>query len=347
MNRLRLFVLSSFVSTSAAAMLLAACSSDTSIAVAQDFDADVDDSSIARPGNDGGSKNDANSEEDSGSDEDGSVEEDAGQDASQDSGPDAEEFDGGLTFESYTDIVADALCTSVSRCCFGPTPVPDGGAVDGGTYDPTACLQLGKELGFNLTNLGIKWASSERLALNTSKAAECLNKIKVLSCSLTGAELRAARSACFAAVQGTQPLAAPCSSSIECAQGYCKPVDPSANATLANGGVCTSLVGKNGDCGSAFSTGSNDIDQQYAEEACSTRNSGDTKLHCDSYDYTPQSQQYRDRADWKCIEANVPNGGGCSSTSWCATGICTEESFTCQDPVDLLEQSCSQLIKTP
>lgn len=346
MNRLRLFVLSSFFSTTAAAMLLAACSSDTSISVAQEFDADVDDASdasTARPGKDGGSKDDAGFDEDSGPDGDGSVEDDA----SQDAGPDADEFDGGLTFESYTDIVADTLCTSVSRCCFGPTPVPDGGAVDGGTYDPATCLQLGKELGFNATNFGVKWASSERLELNPSKAAECLNKIKALSCSLTGAELRAARASCFAALQGKQPLAAPCSSSIECAQGYCKPVDPQANPTAANGGVCTSLAAKDGDCGGAFATGNSDIDQQYAEEVCSTRNSGDTKLHCNSYDYAPLPEQYRDRADWKCVEANVPNGGGCSSTSWCATGICTEESFTCQDPVHLLEQSCSQLIKTP
>lgn len=338
MSKLRLFVLSSFVSTGMAATLLVACSSDTSISVASEVDADVD--TDAQTKADATSKSDADVQKDSGENEDGSVEDDA----SQDAGPDAEEFDGGLTVESYVDLVATTLCSSISRCCFGPTPIPDGGAVDGGTYDSSACVGLSKDLGFDETNFGNKYVSTERVTLNTAKASECLKKIEALSCSLGGTEIRAARAACYAAIAGKQGAGDPCTVSMECAQGYCKPVDPTANPTTANGGVCTSLVGANGKCGTSFTTNDIDINAQYADEACSTRTSGDTGFHCGSYDYT--LDDYPSQPDWKCVP-NVANGEGCSTTRWCATGICDYADYRCKDPVTFLGKSCPLLIKNP
>lgn len=346
MKQLRLLFPTVLTLLGSGVSLLGACSSDTSV---QQLNVPVDQDASQ----DGSSTTDSSTDRDTGAEDaasddastkDASIEDASSEDA--DTGTDDAGVDPGTSIESYRNAVADTLCTSVSRCCFGPTPIPDGGVVDGGAYDPTVCLNVGRDLGFNLTNSGIKWASSERIELDQAKATECLKKIKALSCSLTGAELRAARTACFSAIKGKQQLADTCTVSMECAQGYCKPSDPAANATAANGGVCTSLVVKGGDCGGAFHSGDNDTDQQYAEEVCSTRNSGDTKLHCASYDYGNGDYVDRDNGSWTCADSNVPIGGGCSFTSWCATGICNEQTYTCQDPVELLPQWCPTLIHT-
>lgn len=328
MTKLRLVAFSAFGLLLASSSLLGACS-------------DGDDP--VAPADDGGARDsqstDVNVPPGDDDDTDGSTP-DGGTDGEVTDGG----FDAGLTVETFAQAVATNLCTSIATCCFGGVPA-DGGTVDGGTYDPTECLNLNRALGFESSNLGVATSSTVSFGLDQAKAVECLDKVANLKskCSLTGSDLRDARTACFNAFVGKLQPGQACNSSVECIKDtYCKPNNPAS--PFGSPGKCTALAGANGNCGGAYVSNPQDdnVDQQYAEEACSYRSGGENGLHCSSYDY--DEGDYRDRADWKCV-TGVANGQGCSNTTWCATGICDPSDYTCHDPLQLLGQFCGQLIK--
>lgn len=324
MKTLRLVALSSIGILVSSSAFLGACSDDDGVTDQPGVDGggtDARTDSNVPPGDDGGTDGDT-------------PEPDGGNDGGTDAG--------NITVPDFVSAVADALCTSMAKCCFGSTP-PDGGAVDGGTYDPAVCLDLSAKFGFESSNRDVPYSATASYAVDQAKAADCIGKLETLSCSLSGAELRAARTACFGALVGKLEIGQACNSPLECKPGtYCQPND--STQPYGQPGKCVALVANGGNCGSQFTTASgNDEDQNYAEGVCSSRASGDTGLHCESYDY--DNGDYFERSAWTC-KPGVADGANCSATTWCATGICDAADYTCKDPLPLLQQRCSELIKT-
>ncbi len=248
-----------------------------------------------------------------------------------DSGPDAP-FDGGFKPPTYSNTIAEAMCKALARCCFGNANVPEGGAVDGGTFDRQECLNLYGDLGFESSNDGYDEVDAGSVSLDQAKAADCVAKIDALACELTGTAMQTIRTACFGALTGKRGNGQSCLRSIECAPGhFCNPADDGGL------GTCTPLRGEGENC-STVNSGNDDSDSFIAEEACSYRAGGDTGRHCDSYDYT--NGVYRARQDWTC-QPNVANGQGCNLTGWCASGICDPNDFTCKSPLQYFSKySC-------
>lgn len=344
MNSFRLFVFSSGTILAATAMSLVACSDDTSVEVSVAPDSGID----AAPSTDDAGMDGSPSVVDSGAD-DGSAE-DGGEtpDGALDSGNEGD-LDAGLTVDIYADNLADVFCGSISRCCFGDPNGPDGGQVDGGTYDRANCESVMRMYGFDRSNEGLATADPTRLTLNQKRAVDCLKKVEQVSCQLSGAELRAAHLSCFAAIRGTVQNGSDCTHSIECAAGYCKPKNPTTPAWTVNGGTCAPLAAVGDNCGSQFDTAATDpnnveTDDVYASSICSTRGSTDTNLYCKSYDYAQDT--YLARSDWKCTQSDANVGDWCSTTAWCKTGICDLSTYKCQDPFALLGTACGLLVKS-
>lgn len=330
MKNMRFFLLASISSLSCAAIFLAACSDD--------------DTAVTVNPPDGG-QSETGGKTDSGGETDGGDEPDAKADANVDANVDA-----GLKLDTFADTVANALCNTLTKCCFGNANVADGGAVDGGTFNRGRCVDIYSDLGFENSLLGNTPVTLGNVTLDQAKGADCLAKLNALSCSLTGAELKTARAACFGALSGKVAANQPCRASLECAPGhFCL---PDADAGAADAGLpdagtavigkCAPLRGAGGNCSIVDTTGGcaggdtqcvydNSInDSNVAEEACSYRGGGDTVLRCSSYDAV--NDVYRARGDWKC-EAPVANESGCNSTVWCADGICDPTAgFLCKSP---------------
>lgn len=260
-------------------------------------------------------------------------------------------FDAGLKPETFANTVANALCNALTRCCFGQTNVPEGGALDGGgTFDRPECIALYTDLGFENSLVGEDAITKGNVTLDQAKGKECIDKINALTCNLTGAELKTARAACFGALAGKLAAGQPCRASLECAPGnFCL---PDGDAGVIDGGAldaggsqvigkCAALRGQGGNCSivETGASGSNEeIDDSIrGEEACSYRGGGDTNLRCDSYDFV--NGVYRARADWKCAPM-VGASAGCNTTVWCSDGICDPTSgFVCKSPVDYFTQA--------
>lgn len=319
MKNLRLFAFTTCSFTLAAACLVAACGDDTIVSVDAGSDSGFD-----APTTDAPSGND------------GSVT-DGGADAKSDANT---LVDAGLTLESYKDRIANTLCGTLAKCCYGSNGgVPDSGAVDGGTFKTGQCIDLYKRLGFESSNVGQQLAvTGGNVELDQAKALDCLAKVNSLSCSLGFAELAAARTSCFEALRGKQTAGQPCKGAMECAPGlFCNPTQADAGA-----GTCAAVRGVGESC-NVFLTNSVDNDAVQAEEACSWRASGTPPLHCDTYDYAGTGD-YRPRADWKCA-AGVGLGQACSQTTWCSSGICDPTDFTCRTPVEYFTNNvCTDLV---
>ena len=249
-----------------------------------------------------------------------------------DGGPDTSPpFDGGFVVETFDNVLADELCRSLARCCYGNPNPPDGG-VDGGSFDVSACRATALKVGFQGSNLGTgALRDGGNVTLDQVKADDCVNKIKALKCDLPGPEYAAARSACFMAYAGKLGASQACMGAVECQPGFfCK-------GQLDGGpGVCTSVRPPGGACGD-----NPDSPTEY-EEACSYRGSGANGQYClwtnvtTGVDLAP--------ADWKCSAANGVDAG-CATGTWCKDSVCDPNKAVCTSPERLFDNQCAQFIK--
>lgn len=262
---------------------------------------------------------------------------DAGPDAASDAKVDSAVppadagVDAAEVLKTFPERLAEALCRSQSRCCFGNPNLDGGSAVDGGTYDRALCLKLGKQLGFETSASGFGAARPQTVVVDQAKADECVQKVDALVCNTPGSVLAEVRSACFNAFQGQLAAGADCVNGVECAKGlFC-------TATDGGLGKCAALRAADGPCGDWTS------DPNRAEEACSWRGGGEPGLHCETFDPT-DAGDYTDAGTWKC-KANVANGQPCNSSVWCAQGICdpSNSEYVCKDPLPYFG-SCSEFI---
>jgi len=310
MKTFRIYACATGAVLASAGIFLAACGSDDTVVTAPPADAGPDTlPPEASPPRDSGGGTDAG---DSGS------------------------ADAGLKAPTYAETIAEAMCNALTNCCFGNANVPEGGVVDGGTFDRPKCLALYKDLGFEASNDGFDEVDAGNVTLDQTKGADCLQKINTLACELTGTAMQQIRTACFGALTGKVTTGQPCERSIECAPGNFCLLDADGGAT----GTCTALRTSGQNC-SIVESGSDDSDAFTAEEACSFRGSGGNGFHCDSYDYGAGA--YRPRNEWTC-QPNVANGQGCNLSAWCADGICdpTDGAFVCKSPLDYFSKySCA------
>ena len=301
MKNLRLVGFTTLCSIAAAGFVLVACSDDTSLPTKPDggIDGSTDSPTV---------------------------------DSAIDSG-DAN-VDAGLKPETFTNDLANALCDTVSRCCFGAAS--DGGAVDGGAFDRGACLTDNVKFGFEGSLRGFTGAASNA-DIDQVAGADCLKKIKALSCNLEGPEFQAARAACFNAIKGKATTGQACQSAVDCAPGnYCDGAD-------AGPGKCAALKPAGGNCGS-FTTSTEDDDFVVSDQACSWRGGGDPKLFC--FQGPLDGGPALPKAEWTC---SVPraNGGECANALWCASGVCNFADSKCTSPLGLFPQSACGHYLTP
>ncbi|HVM69362.1 MAG TPA: hypothetical protein VM204_05945 [Gaiellaceae bacterium] len=252
-----------------------------------------------------------------------------------DAKPDAPEVfpDAGLTLDNYSGKLAQVLCRTLARCCFGDPNLDGGAAVDGGTYDEQGCIDFHTAVGFG-SSAGELPANNTNLVLDNARGNECVAKIDTLTCDTPGAMYTAVAKACFAAIVGKQTAGQACTKSIECAPGhFCVPSDGGA-------GSCQALRGADGNCGDWFGTDDPVNNAELSGEACSYRGKGvDTGRYCDFYDFA--GGDFRPQAEWKCKVAGGV-GAQCASTPWCKDALCddlstatcvaTKEFFAKTDP---------------
>lgn len=302
MNKLRLIALTSaglLVSTGA---LLVACSDDTSVNPAVDGGGEASTADVTTP--DGGGGEDAK----------------------------ADAFDSGFVVATFPKDLGNALCDSLSRCCFGNANVPEGGVVDGGTFNRPSCETFYTQFGLEGSSLGHELLDGGNIELDHGKAADCIAKVKALSCDLSAADFQAARDACFGALRGKLNTGA-CKGNIECSQGFfCK----GALGSDSGAGTCTAIQPLGGNCGDFTD------DPGASDPACSWRGGGDTKRFCEFADDTT-SGTLRDAGDWKCAEG-LANGSGCYLSTWCKDGICDEATGECKTPSSFFANSCAKYV---
>ena len=300
MKNLRFVGFATLCSFAAAGLVLVACSDDTSVPTPSE--AGVDGSTDAPTGDSAIDSGDAN-------------------------------VDAGLKPETFTGDLGNALCDTLSRCCYGGAS--DGGAVDGGTFDRSTCLSDSVKIGFEGSLQGFNGAASNA-DIDQVAGADCLKKIRALSCDLEGPEFQAARTACFNAIKGRATAGQDCQSAVDCATGnYCNGAD-------AGPGKCAALKGSGGNCG-GFQTGTEDKDFLVSDLACSWRGGGDPKLFClqgplDGGPVLPKTE-------WTCSAARA-NGDECANSLWCASGICNVADSKCTSPIGVFPQSaCGSYLK--
>lgn len=286
-----------------------------------------DDTAVVAPGNDASTDTSIDRSIDTGTD--GRNDGDAGRDAT----PDAPIADAGLKLELFARDLANAVCDTLSRCCYGAPS--DGGALDGGgTFDRASCVNRYSRVGFEGSLTGFDGILSNA-SIDQQAGSDCLQKVRAMSCNLPGTEFRDIRGACFAAVKGKAAAGQPCKNSVDCAPGtYCQSAD-------AGPGTCAPLVGSGGNCGYA-TTGSLGSDINAGEQACSWRGGGETKLYCTAVDLASGP---RPKSDWKCAGA-LPNGSDCFDSRWCSDGICDPDTLKCTSPVGIFPQAyCGTFVK--
>jgi hypothetical protein len=249
---------------------------------------------------------------------------------------------------SFAASVAQASCDSLSRCCHGSV-LPNGGSItSGGTFNRALCESDYSVFGFDYAFDGLSslTGTPSVTVLNNTAAQNCLTLVSALSCSATGAEITAARTACIAALVGTRALGQSCTRSIECGQGlFCLPSDPTQPTS---GGTCATLRTQGQSCNIAFTGNpalpvsdparyaSDYSDSLLAEEACSFRAGGSSSgpwLRCTSWSGV---SDYNDRVtpgqEWTC-QPTLANGQFCNSSAWCSTGYCDPaSSYMCVSP---------------
>jgi hypothetical protein len=324
MKNLRLVALLGSSLLVSSALILVACSDDDTAVTVTPPDGSTETSTgdSSRP--------DSNTEEDS------STKPDAGTDS-------------GLNVQTWSKAIGEEFCDYLTKCCYGQANVTDGGALDGGgTFNRSKCVAIAGEFGFEGSNVDEDTITLGKVKLDATKAKDCLDKIGALPCNVTGAQLKAARSACFGALVGSVTNGQNCRSSLECAPGnFCNPDVPEAGAPdggVAVIGKCAPLRGSAGLC-NLYLTDDEIADSIRAEEACSYRGGADNNLRCDSWN--PDAGVYNARADWKCA-ATVPNGAGCNTTAWCSDGICEPDDggfYRCVSPAAVIQQSSCSAFK--
>jgi hypothetical protein len=298
-NQLRLLVLLGGASVVAGATFLVACGDDTSVTTDAGADAQSDAPTTDAPPGDGGADT-------------------------------APPFDGGFKVDTFDKTIAEEICKSLARCCYGnPTP-PDGG-VDGGSFDKGACEAAFIRIGFEGSNANTEFRDGGKVGLDQVAADSCITKIKAMTCDLPGAEFKTIRAACFSAYAGTVAAGGACKEAIECQPGhFCK------GAGDGGTGVCEALRPLNGNCGD-FTT-----DPAQGDRACSYRAGGGTGNYCDFYDIGGGVE--RDPADWKCASAGAA-GSDCASSLWCSDTICSGAG-TCVTP-DMYFAGACDFFATP
>lgn len=232
--------------------------------------------------------------------------------------------DAGFKPDAAQQQLAEVICETVARCCFGDATLDAGQAIDGGgTYNQAKCLDTYRNNGFEQSHPG-PTADVNRLALSQTKSAECVQRMKSLSCELGFAEFQAARTACYGALVGTQPANAPCNVSGECAPGnFCTP----------DAGTCQAIRPVNSDCGDLSG------DPLQAQHVCSNRFSGTPAAYCEYYDTV--GDDVFPRNQWKCKSVRA-NGEYCLNNAWCGSGICNIADSKCASPVTYFPPSfCS------
>lgn len=307
MNKLRLICLASGSLLLAGSAVLVACSSEDTVVTPIDagFDSPAD---VARPDapappNDGG----------------------------QDAGPEAAPpFDGGAPL--FVDQLAEALCKSAARCCFGDPNLAGDAGLDGGAYDQAKCLALYKANGVEGSLRGFDQIDAGILTLDPQAAGDCLAGAANLACDLPGTALADLRAKCFDAFYSVAPAGAGCTVSAGCGKGlFCN--------TAADGGAkCEAVRGDGGACG--------DWTQDYSliDETCSWRGMGGDR-YCQHYaDF--QNGTDLDAGDWTCQPSN-PINGDCDSNRWCKDGHCDTSTYQCKASAIVFPPQgfCDQLIK--
>ena len=259
-----------------------------------------------------------------------------------DAQPDAPVFpDAGLTLENYQGKLAEVLCRTYARCCFGDANLDGGAPVDGGVYDLKECIEFHTAVGFESSSGEIP-ESKVNLVLDNAKGNECIAKLDTLTCDTPGAMYSQVAQSCFAAIVGKQTAGQPCVKSIECTPGnFC-------TATDGGAGACAPLRDAEGNCGDWFATDSPETNAEFSGEACSYRGKGvDTGRYCDFYDFT--NNQFRPQAEWKCKVAGGI-GANCASTPWCKDALCDDlNTATCVASKQFFapdsEQGCGKFVK--
>lgn len=287
-----------------------------------------DDSVVTTPGADGGDGG-----TDSSRDNNVAPDADAGvADVVTDTNPDVI-TDAGLKLETFANELASVMCDTLSRCCFG-APNDGGTTLDGGgKFNRAACENFYDGIGFDTSLVGFRGIQSNA-ALDQGEAAACLQKVRAMTCSVTGTEYNSIRGSCYAAIKGKATASQACTNSVDCAQGtYCKSTD-------GGPGTCAALAGDGGACG-VFDTGDQNTDLARADEVCSWKAGGVPKQFCDSIDFV---SGVRPKAEWRCAPGR-PNGGDCANTNWCSDGICNPDTLACTSPLGLYPQvACGQFV---
>jgi hypothetical protein len=212
-----------------------------------------------------------------------------------------------LTVETFGHALADSLCSAYARSC------------NIGEFDRTRCRAVYTSHGFEQSLVGWKGADLTRLHLNTEAANSCLEHVATLPSILSGSHMHVVRAACFAALEGQQPIDTPCNTSVECADGVCSE------------GVCAPLRGKGESCATPEAI----ADPLRGEDVCSYRGSGAPALRCDS----SRPGRYLPSRRWRW-ESLVKNGRACSSSVWCESGLCDPNGLKCRATVDYFGPIC-------
>lgn len=235
-----------------------------------------------------------------------------------------------LAFE-FPQRVAQEICRTTARCCFGDGNTQGDASVDGGTYDATKCYNLYYPNGFNLSNPGTS-VDYGKLTYDAAKAAECLGRIQVLACGANAAEYRAVVAACYAALEGNGGAGAACKLNSECQPGFF------CNTSVA-GGTCEAIRGSGAACGDWTTNAS------QAQGTCSTRFSGAPPRFCKTLD---ESGNAADASTWTCNDARSL-GSVCWNNSWCdGNGVCSPSGsgLSCQPFITIFNQSgCNLFVK--
>jgi hypothetical protein len=231
--------------------------------------------------------------------------------------------------DSFDVVLATEQCNTLARCC--SYTLADGGA-DGGTFDMAACVAKYTLFGFEGSNVPTAFKDAGAITLDQVKAADCINKIKSLTCNLPGTEYTAIRAACYGAYAGKFAVGQPCNGAAECQPGlYCNglPLDGGA------AGVCATLKPLGGPCGE-----NPDHPTEY-EEACSYRGGGGTGNYCL---WTDPGGATLPSADWKCTAAGAPPAG-CLLSTWCKDSVCDGVSLLCTSPEPYYTSACGLFVK--
>lgn len=318
MTKLRLLAFTSLSTSIAIGSFLVACSSDDTIVTTDSGSEAAADTSTPDTGSDTSLP-------------------DAGPDVVTDADA-APPFDGAVA--DFTQEIANSLCRTVARCCFGNADPPDG-SIDGGSFDKAKCLNTYRPTGWEHSTEYTDQTDASTLVRDNQKAGDCLNGIENLACAVPGTSVAALRTACFEAFHGTVALNGLCKTSLDCAAGLFCDTRADAGVTPVDGGVqgkCSALVGLGGPCGDHVSDPG-----LKADEACSWRGQGGDQ-YCQIYsDFNAGTLAPKEQ--WKC-EAAKPVNGDCNTDGWCQAAICSPTTFKCESPYSIFDSpTCASFVK--